>query len=116
MSCHQSPPSRGPSSEDQARALSEVAAAAWQQGDAAALAASCTTLTAADLQRWPELARWRGLLGLLREDEEALACLALAHAGHLASGQAGEAVLDACIALAVCLCDTGAMDGAGERG
>ena len=106
----QPPPDLSPLTEAQAHARSLRAAAAWQQGDAAALATCCALLPAAELQRWPALARWRGLLGLLREDEEALACLELAHAGHGASGQAQEAVLDACIALALCLCDTGAME------
>ncbi len=103
-------PEPGPITETQALARVQAAAAAWKVGDAAALAACCTSLTAAELQRWPDLARWRGLLGLLREDEEALACLALAHAGHTAGGQVDEARLDACIALALCLCDTGAME------
>ncbi len=90
-----------------------AAAAAWQRGDAAALAACCASLPAAQLQQWPALARWRGLLGLLREDEEALACLELAHAGHCALGQATEAHIDACIALALSLCDIGAMESVG---
>lgn len=99
-----------PANDEQARACADRAAACWLQGDAAALAALCAPLSVAELQRWPDLARWRGLLGLLREDEEALACLALAHAGHLAEGQADDALIDAAIALALCLCDIGSME------
>ncbi len=104
------PPPARPATDAKARACAEAAAACWQRGDTAALLALCGPLGAAELQRWPDLARWRGLLGLLREDEEALACLALAHAGHLAGGQAHEALLDAGIALALCLCDVGSME------
>ncbi len=103
-------PTTRPMTSTQATASARSAALAWQQGSATGLADSCATLTVDELQRWPDLARWRGLLGLLREDEESLACLALAHEGHAAEGRAVDAGIDACIALAMCLCDVGAME------
>ena len=85
--------------------------ACWQQADGAALAAACAAVPDAELADWPDVARWRALAALLADGADAMPCLELAHAGHLAAGDAAAARLDAHLALALCLADIGAMEG-----
>ena len=101
-----------PNTPQQAAAwLAAHGAGCWHRADAAQLRRACAAVPDAALADWPTVARWRALAALLTEDAEALPCLEQAHAGHLAACDAAAALLDAHIALALCLVDLGAMKG-----
>lgn len=93
-----------------ARLLERLGPAWWRSGDVAALETTCAAVPDDQLAQWPGVARWRALAALLREQGDALSCLELAHAAHLAQGDMAAAACDAHIALTTCLCDIGAMD------
>ena len=92
------------------RQLAGQGAAWWRAADARAIDTAAAAVREDRLPHWPDVARWRALAALLREDARALALLERAHAGHLAQGDARAAALDAHIALVLCLTDVGAMD------
>jgi tetratricopeptide (TPR) repeat protein len=83
----------------------------WTQGEVDRFSSICLGVAHAELRSYPDLARGRALLGLMRERDDALECLELAYAGHLARGAPHQALVDSHIALVCCLIDSGAMDG-----
>lgn len=91
--------------------LASCAAQWWREGNGAAIEAVCRVVPDPALQDWPDLARWRALAAQLHEQSDALACLECAHVGHLAQGDAAAALVDAHLALVLCLLDIGAMEG-----
>ncbi|MBI5259958.1 MAG: hypothetical protein HY855_25885 [Burkholderiales bacterium] len=96
--------------EQAQRQLAEHGPRWWHEGEATAIAQACAAVPDGALVHWPDVARWRAMLACLSERDDALACLALAHQGHRAQGNAGAALHDAHLALVLCLCDMGAMD------
>lgn len=84
--------------------------ACWRSWDAPALEAACAVVPVQALAEWPDVARWRALAALMREQADALAALELAWRGHVAQGRLAQAGVDAHMALALCLIDIGAMD------
>lgn len=92
------------------RLLEAQGAVWWRSADVLAIERTAAAVPDERLLRWPQVARWRALAALLREDARALPLLERAHAGHLAQGDTAAAALDAHLALVLCLTDVGAMD------